>query len=136
MTTITNKKSKNKNKNKNKNINMKINNDDNIPEEWRKEMENANVIDINGNDMSDIDEWRRTFEIDDIAKQELKAIPTRTWNPKTGTIENVSKYTKTQKRKHQINTLAYECQEKQLQYQMGKTAAFKTKAETQAKYGW
>lgn len=57
-------------------------------------------------------EWRRTFEIDDITKEEIKVVPTNTYNRETGKVEGVTKYTKTQKKKHQINTLAYEAQEK------------------------
>merc|ERR1712087_573797 len=81
-------------------------------------------------------EWRRTFEIDDITRSEIKIIPTRAYNRETGKLETVKKYTKTQRKKHQINTLAIEAQEKALQLAMRRSAAYKTKAETQAKYGW
>lgn len=96
------------------------------------------VITISRSDhlLKDQAEWRRTFEIDDITRDEIKVVPTKSYNRETGEIEQVAKYTKTQRRKHQINTLAYEAQEKALQLAMRKSAAYKTKAQTQAKYGW
>ena len=103
-----------------------------------KRNEDENVITISRSDhlLKDQAAWRRTFEIDDITRDEIKVVPTKSYNRETGQIEQVAKYTKTQRRKHQINTLAYEAQEKALQLAMRKSAAYKTKAETQAKYGW
>ena len=101
--------------------------------------ENDKIINISQRDdllKRDKNEIKRTFEIDDIVREEIKIVPTNTYNRITGEIESVSKYTKTQKKKHQINTLAYEAQEKALQLAMRRSASYKTKAETQAKYGW
>lgn len=98
-----------------------------------------NIINVSQRDdllKRDANEIRRTFEIDDIVREEIKVVPTNTYNAETGKIESVSKYTKTQRKKHQINTLAYEAQEKALQLAMRRSASYKTKAETQAKYGW
>eukprot|EP01084_Bolivina_argentea_P215503 365871_1 len=99
--------------------------------------DNDEIIDISHNELiGNKKPWMRSFEIDDITKQDITHVSTNTYNPKTGMVEAVKKYTKTQKRKHQINTLAYEAQEKALQLAMQKSASYKTKAETQAKYGW
>lgn len=96
------------------------------------------VVTISRSDhlLKDQASWRRTFEIDDITRDEIKVVATKSYNRETGQLEQVAKYTKTQRRKHQINTLAYEAQEKALQLAMRRSAAYKTKAETQAKYGW
>eukprot|EP01083_Nonionella_stella_P049365 131586_1 len=80
--------------------------------------------------------WLPTFEMDDITREDIKIIPTNSFNPETGKVERVKKYTKIQRRKHQINTLAIEAQEKALQLAMRRSSSYKTKAETQAKYGW
>merc|ERR1712228_232028 len=110
-----------------------------IESEQIKNKEDDDIITIFQNDQlaqKNGKEWLPAFEIDDITRQEIKVVPTNTYNPETGKVEAVTKYTKTQRRKHQINTLAYESQEKALQLAMRRAANYKTKAETQAKYGW
>ena len=110
-----------------------------IESEQIKNKEDDDIITIFQNDQlaqKNGKEWLPAFEIDDITRQEIKVVPTNTYNPETGKVEAVTKYTKTQRRKHQINTLAYEAQEKALQLAMRRAANYKTKAETQAKYGW
>mmetsp|Transcript_54042 Transcript_54042/g.123161 ORF Transcript_54042/g.123161 Transcript_54042/m.123161 type:complete len:418 (+) Transcript_54042:32-1285(+) len=54
----------------------------------------------------------------------------------TGETSTVYKPTKVQKRKHQINSLAHAAVERELELMEAKGNALKTKAQTQAKYGW
>ena len=58
------------------------------------------------------------------------------YNRKTGGLETTFKANKMQKRKHQINSLAAEAAERSVEFAQRRGSNFKTKAETQAKYGW
>jgi proline-rich protein PRCC len=48
----------------------------------------------------------------------------------------VFKPSKVQKRKHQINALAASAAERELELMEKRGQSYKTKAQTQAKYGW
>ncbi len=63
-------------------------------------------------------------------------IPSVRYNPSTGQSETTYKPSKLQKRKHQLNSLAYTAAERELELMDRKGHALKTKAQTQAKYGW
>ena len=109
-----------------------------MPSSWKRDgikIDESEIIDINASDIRPKN-WHQTYEIDDIMKRERKMISTKRYNPETGKVETINKFTKNQLRKHQINTLAYEAQEMELKMAMNKSAQYKTKAETQAKYGW
>ena len=59
------------------------------------------------------------------------------WDTETGAVVSSSKPSSTHKRKHQINTLAFEAAARDVESMNQKGAAsLKTKRETQAKYGW
>ena len=58
------------------------------------------------------------------------------YNTQTGQITTTTRATKTQKRKHQINSLAIAAAERELELMEKRGRATKTKAETNAKYGW
>jgi proline-rich protein PRCC len=59
-----------------------------------------------------------------------------TYDASSGTTQTVFKPSKTQKRKHQINSLAYSAAERELELMEKKGQSNKTKSQTQAKYGW
>ena len=58
------------------------------------------------------------------------------YNTQTGQTTTTTRATKTQKRKHQINSLAIAAAERELELMEKRGRATKTKAETNAKYGW
>jgi len=58
------------------------------------------------------------------------------YDPATGESQTVYKPSKVQKRKHQINSLAYSAAERELELMEKKGNSNKTKSQTQAKYGW
>jgi len=58
------------------------------------------------------------------------------WNRRTGAVESSHKPSSMQKRKHQINSLAFDCKERSAELQARAAQGFKTKAQTMAKYGW
>ena len=58
------------------------------------------------------------------------------YNTTTGQTTTVTKASRTQKRKHQINSLAITAAEREIELLEKKGRATKTKAETNAKYGW
>jgi len=58
------------------------------------------------------------------------------YDPATGESTTVYKPSKIQKRKHQINSLAYAAAERELELMEKKGSSLKTKSQTQAKYGW
>lgn len=58
------------------------------------------------------------------------------YDASSGETHTVFKPSKVQKRKHQINSLAYSAAERELELMEKKGQSLKTKAQTQAKYGW
>jgi len=58
------------------------------------------------------------------------------WNRKTGAVEEYHKPNKLQKRKHQINSLAFDVKEKATELAQRRSSGNLTKQQTQAKYGW
>ena len=58
------------------------------------------------------------------------------YNTKTGETRTTTKVTKTQRRKHQINSLAIAAAERELDLLERKGKANRTKHETNARYGW
>jgi len=58
------------------------------------------------------------------------------YDPATGESQTVYKPSKVQKRKHQINSLAYAAADRELELMEKRGASNKTKFQTQAKYGW
>ena len=59
------------------------------------------------------------------------------YNPRTGTTSaSAHGPTKLQRRKHQINSLATAAAERELELMDKKGQSLRTKAQTQAKYGW
>ncbi|CAM9619665.1 unnamed protein product [Heterosigma akashiwo] len=58
------------------------------------------------------------------------------YNPSTGQVEATDKPSKLQKRKHQINQLAFNAAERELELLDRRGQGMLTKAQTQAKYGW
>ena len=58
------------------------------------------------------------------------------WNAEKGATVQTHKPSSTQRRKHQLNSLAFDVAAKQLELDNLKGSAFQTKAQTQAKYGW
>ena len=67
--------------------------------------------------------------------EEVK-VTAKFFNRSTGGIETSYQPSKLQKRKHQINSLAAECAANSVELAQRRSAGFKTKQETQAKYGW
>ena len=63
-------------------------------------------------------------------------IAANSWNRSTGAVEQQYTASVMQKRKHQINSLAAEAAERSVEFAQRRGSNFKTKAETQAKYGW
>lgn len=60
----------------------------------------------------------------------------RVFNRSTGAAETTAKPTGTQKRKHQINHLAFQYQQSAAQLEQRGRSGLKSKAETYGKYGW
>ena len=58
------------------------------------------------------------------------------YNTQTGKTETTYKPSGQQKRKHQINQLAYQAKLQNLELLSKRSAGYKTKAQTHAKYGW
>ena len=67
--------------------------------------------------------------------QEVK-IAAEFWNRSSGSKESTYQPSRLQKRKHQINSLAFDCKERSAELQARAAQGFKTKAQTMAKYGW
>ena len=68
--------------------------------------------------------------------EEEVAIKAKFYNRSTGTFETTFKSSSIHKRKHQINSLAIAAAERELELMEKRGRATKTKAETNAKYGW
>ena len=64
------------------------------------------------------------------------SIAAQFYNTKTGATTTSTKATKTQRRKHQINSLAISAAERELELLDKKGKSNKTKHETNARYGW
>ena len=64
------------------------------------------------------------------------SIAAQFYNTKTGATTTTTKATKTQRRKHQINSLAISAAERELELLDKKGKSNKTKHETNARYGW
>lgn len=69
-------------------------------------------------------------------KQKEIKIGALTYNSASGESQMVYQPSKTQKRKHQINSLAFTAAERELELMERRGQSMKTKAQTQAKYGW
>lgn len=67
--------------------------------------------------------------------EEVK-ITAKFFNRSTGAIETTYQPNKLHKRKHQINSLAADCAASSIELAQRRSSGFKTKQETQAKYGW
>ena len=67
--------------------------------------------------------------------EEVK-VTAKFFNRSTGSMETTYQPNKLHKRKHQINSLAAECAANSIELAQRRGAGFKTKQETQAKYGW
>ena len=63
-------------------------------------------------------------------------VQTNSWDAAAGVATTSMEPNLVQKRKHQINSLAAECAERRVELQQRAASGFKTKAQTQAKYGW
>jgi len=58
------------------------------------------------------------------------------YNPRTGQVEQTVKPSRLQKRKHQINQLAFTAAERELELMERRGQQMRTKSQTQGKYGW
>ena len=64
-----------------------------LRQDHRRNVEGEDVITISRSDhlLKDQDSFRRTFEIDDIAREEIKIVRTGTYNGETGQMEQIHK---------------------------------------------
>lgn len=69
-------------------------------------------------------------------KQSEVKIASLSYDPRTGESTTSFNPSKVQKRKHQINSLAVSAAQRELELMEKKGNSLKTKAQTQAKYGW
>mmetsp|Transcript_82278 Transcript_82278/g.160544 ORF Transcript_82278/g.160544 Transcript_82278/m.160544 type:complete len:379 (-) Transcript_82278:65-1201(-) len=83
----------------------------------------------------DVSNWNPHQNGAHFAKKEVM-IASVAYDPATGESQTVYKPSKVQKRKHQINSLAYSAAERELELMEKKGNSNKTKSQTQAKYGW
>ena len=106
-----------------------------MEQEFKNNELTGNILSINENNLNK-KEWRPTYEMNDVLNQPKLEIKTRQWDPEKKEFITIKKYTKTQRKKHQINVLAHQAQEMALKLMQRRNASYKTKAETQAKYAW
>ncbi|CAM9513589.1 unnamed protein product [Choristocarpus tenellus] len=71
-----------------------------------------------------------------VVQRESVNIESSVYNPTTGKIMTTSAPTSTQKRKHQINQLAFQAANRERELMEMRGASSLTKSQTQAKYGW
>lgn len=85
---------------------------------------------------------KKTREEEQLAKFEENFIQpdvqvtSQFWNARTGKFQTNLKPTKLHKRKHQINQLAHEAAAREFELAKKRAHGYKTRRETQLKYGW
>jgi len=70
-----------------------------------------------------------------VSPQNIK-IEAKFWNPRAGDVQTVYQPGKLQKRKHQINSLAFQAQAMEVEVAKTKARGLRTRQQSMAKYGW
>lgn len=70
------------------------------------------------------------------SKPEKVEVQAQFWNMTRGAVETTTAPNKTQKRKHQINSLAFQAKQMEGDINAKKFTGLKTKAQTYGRYGW
>nr|CCA24996.1 conserved hypothetical protein [Albugo laibachii Nc14] len=84
----------------------------------------------------DGDSWKPTIEMIEAIKKEEVNVAASFWNARVGGRVSSIKPTRLQRQKHQLNQLAFDARAREQDLLNKKGLAIKTRAETQAKYGW
>lgn len=84
----------------------------------------------------DGDSWKPTTEMIEAIKKEEVNVAASFWNSRVGGKVSSMKPTRLQRQKHQLNQLAFDARAREEDLLNKKGLAIKTRAETQAKYGW
>ena len=88
----------------------------------------------------DVQHWAASGQSDNVAQPGPQSQSNQPesgfWSTEKGAVVQSAKPNKLHKRKHQINTLAFEAAAREVDLLNQRGQSVKTKAETQAKYGW
>eukprot|EP01083_Nonionella_stella_P038304 104234_1 len=96
----------------------------------------SNVIDVNASDLNDGSFEANRFRDFDSKPKTENVVRANFWDAKEGKAIESSKPSRVHKRKHQINSLAFQAQERELELMKMRAKNFRTKRESMAKYGW
>jgi len=107
---------------------------DAVPADFLEAERNEKVISISQDALKRSMGPARQYEIPKPAED--VTISANFYNRGSGELEQSYKPNKMQKRKHQINSLAFDCAAKSSELAMRASHGIKTKQQTQAKYGW
>lgn len=98
--------------------------------------DDAHVVELNGDDMRNTNWEASMASAPPQPKREKVEVVSKVWDSRKGQAVVTSEPSHMQKRKHQINSLAYQAKQMAADLATRSGAGHKTKAQTYSKYGW
>lgn len=93
------------------------------------------VLNVDINQLHDANKWMPSEDAQQRGKRKA-SLEASTWNHAAGKVTVSGLPNKMQKRKHQLHSLAFQAQERELELAEMRSRGQKTKAQTYGRYGW
>jgi len=99
---------------------------------------NVEFVDVNASELHrrSTQEQIAADHFNEAKKQVEPTVEASFWNPRKGGVTTTLKPERLQKRKHQINQLAFQAKQQDMELTYKRAAGHQSKKQTMAKYGW